>query len=217
MKYRAVLFDLDGTLSDPYEGVVNGFRFTLEKFGIKEEDEKKLRTFIGPPLELTFSDAYAFSQEDTKRAIGIFRGYYAEKGVYENKLYEGIPELLSLLKSQGRSCMVATSKAEHFAVQVLDHFGIHHFFDDVAGAMLDESRSDKAEVIAYLVLKHHLNKDSTIMVGDRIFDIAGSGKNGIGCIAVAYGHGGEDELMKAKPLFFCRDINALKDFFLKDE
>ncbi len=213
MKYSTILFDLDGTLTDPYEGVIHGYMHTLEKFGIQETNEKKLRTFIGPPLELTFTRDYGFNPEDTKRAIGIFRGYYAEKGVYENKLYNGIPELLDLLVSQGKQCMVATSKAEHFAVQVLDNFNLRRYFADVAGAQLDESRSDKAEIIAYLIEKHRLDKSATVMVGDRMFDIVGAGKNGIDSVAVGYGHGDEAELKNANPTYYCRDIKSLMELF----
>ncbi len=213
MKYSTVFFDLDGTLTDPYEGIVNGHKFTLEKFGIRESDEKRLRSFIGPPLELIYSDDYGFNAEDTKQAMKYYRGYYAEKGVYENKLYAGIPELLDLLVSKGFSCMVATSKAEPFAVQVLENFDLRKYFDDVSGAQMDGSQSDKADVIAYLIEKHRLEKSSIVMVGDRKFDIIGAKKNGIDSIAVGYGHGEESELKEAGPSYYMSDVKSLKDFF----
>lgn len=212
-KYTTVLFDLDGTLTDPYEGVVNCFAHTLAQFGLSETNEDTLRTYIGPPLDLTFSETYGFSREDTKKAVEIFRKCYAEKGVYENKLYPGIPGLLTLLTSQGRTCMVATSKGEQFALQVLDHFDIRKYFFDVAGATMDESRSDKAEIIAYLLEKHHVQRDTAVMIGDRKYDIAGAKKNGLDSIAVGYGHGSGEEFREAGPTYFCKDMEALMAFF----
>lgn len=213
MKYSTVLFDLDGTLTDPYEGIVNGHKYTLEKFGIIENDEKRLRTFIGPPLEQVYREEYQFNEEDTKRAVNFYRSYYAEKGVYENKLYEGITELLDLLQSKKIACMVATSKAEPFALQVLENFNLRHYFDDVSAAQMDGSRSDKADVIAYLIEKHGLDKSSLVMIGDRKFDIIGAQENGIDSIAAGYGHGEESELKNAGPTYFCGDIKSLTAFF----
>jgi phosphoglycolate phosphatase len=213
MKYSTVLFDLDGTLTDPCEGIVNGHKFTLEKFGIIETDEKKLRTFIGPPLELVYSDEYGFNPEDTQRAVNFYRSYYAEKGVYQNKLYDGITDFLELLKSKNIACMVATSKAEPFALQVLDNFNLRHYFDDVSAAQMDGSRSDKADIIAHLIEKYRLEKSSVVMIGDRKFDIIGAQKTGIDSIAVGYGYGDDEEFKIAKPTYICKDMKSLAAFF----
>jgi phosphoglycolate phosphatase len=213
MKYSTVLFDLDGTLTDPYEGIVSGHKYTLEKFGIVETDEKRLRTFIGPPLELVYSDDYGFNAEDTKRAVNFYRSYYAEKGVYQNKLYDGIIDLLELLQSKNISCMVATSKAEPFALQVLENFNLRKYFADVSAALMDGSRSDKADIIAHLIEKHRLEKSSMVMVGDRKFDIIGAKKTGIDSIAVGYGYGDEAEFNEAGSTYYCKDMKSLIEFF----
>jgi phosphoglycolate phosphatase len=213
MKYNTVFFDLDGTLTDPYEGIVNGHKYALEKFGIIETDEKRLRTFIGPPLELVYSEDYGFNPEDTAKAVTFYRTYYGEKGVYENKLYDGIVDLLELLKAKKIRCMVATSKAEPFALQVLNNFNLLHYFDDVSAALMDGSRSDKADIISHLIEKHHLEKSSIVMVGDRKYDIIGAQKTGIDSIGVGYGHGEESELKETGATYFCKDMKSLINFF----
>jgi phosphoglycolate phosphatase len=213
MKYSTVLFDLDGTLTDPYEGSHNGFIYTLEKFGIDAPNDAMIRTFIGPPLELVYSDDYGFNEEDTKRAVNFYRSYYAEKGVYQNKLYDGIIDLLELLQSKNISCMVATSKAEPFALQVLENFNLRKYFADVSAAQMDGSRSDKADIIAHLIEKHRLEKSSMVMVGDRKFDIIGAQKTGIDSIAVGYGYGDEAEFNEAGSTCYCKDMKSLIEFF----
>jgi phosphoglycolate phosphatase len=213
MKYSTVLFDLDGTLTDPYEGIVNGHIHTLEKFGIIETDEKKLRSFIGPPLEMIYRNDYQFNEDDTKKAVAIYRSYYAEKGVFENKIYDGITDVLDILASKKITCMIASSKAEPFVYQVLDIFNLRRYFSDVSAAQLDESRTRKEDIIAYLIEKHQLEKSSILMVGDRFFDIVGAQKNGIDSLAVGYGHGEEAELKEARPTYYCPDMKSLKAFF----
>ncbi|MDR1933082.1 MAG: HAD hydrolase-like protein [Spirochaetales bacterium] len=203
MKYTHVLFDLDGTLTDPFEGVVNSLRFALARFGIREEEEAVFRQFIGPPLEKTFRDYYRLSADDTQRAVGYYREYYAEKGVYENKLYEGIDGVLQALRNKNIHCSVATSKLRESAVKALQNFHLDAYFLCVAGSRPDGTLSEKEDIIRFIISEYKPEKNKTIMVGDRKYDIEGARKNGIESAAVSYGYGSREELEKENPAYFC--------------
>ncbi|QQO09938.1 HAD hydrolase-like protein [Breznakiella homolactica] len=213
MKYTHVLFDLDGTLTDPYEGVINSFKYVFRHFGIDEVNEEKLARFIGPPLGNTFRDEYGLTGKDNERALEVFREYYADRGMYENRVYDGIEDVLRQLTDSGINCAVATSKGQAFAEKVLEHFGLARYFCDIAGSSPDGSLSEKADIIAYVIAKHSLPKTKTLMVGDRKFDIIGARENGIDSLAVGYGHGLWEELDAAKPTYYCRDMESLAAFF----
>lgn len=193
--YQTILFDLDGTLTDPGEGITNSVAYALEKFDIKNEDRTSLYKFIGPPLKDSFMEFYSFSEEDALKAIAYYRERFREKGMFENKVYAGIVELLSKLKHAGKKLIVATSKPEEFTLTILKHFDLLQYFDFVAGATMDGSRSEKTEIIQY-ALKHGQieNLDKTVMVGDRKFDIIGAKANGIDSIGVLFGYGSLEEL-----------------------
>ena len=151
--YKYVLFDLDGTLSDPGEGITNSVAYALAQFGIEVLDRRTLYPFIGPPLVDSFMKYYAMSEADAKRALAEYRVYFRAGGMFENKLYPDTVWLLETLKRAGITLVLATSKPEEFAEQILSHFGIRRYFDTVAGASMDESRNQKADVIAYALQK----------------------------------------------------------------
>ena len=196
--YQTVLFDLDGTLTDPGTGITNSVAYALEKYGIQASDRTQLYKFIGPPLQDSFEMFYGFSKEDAKKAVGYYREYYREKGIYENKLYEGMDELLKMLSDAGKKLLVATSKPEEFAVRILDYFDIRKYFAYTAGANMDGSRSKKAEVISYALEAAKVSDiASSVMAGDRQYDVYGAKALGMDAIGVLYGYGSREELEAA--------------------
>ena len=200
--YDYFLFDLDGTLTDPGLGITNSVAYALGKYGITVEDRRELYPFIGPPLRQSFSEFYGFDEEKTKEAVAFYREYFSEKGLFENEVYEGIPEVLSQLKQAGKKLLVATSKPEEFTNRILEHFGLAEYFDFVAGATMDETRNEKADIIAYALEQiADADKSKIVMVGDRKFDILGARENGIDSIGVLYGYGSRTELEEAQATF----------------
>ncbi len=196
--YDVFLFDLDGTLTDSSVGITKSVIYALKKYGIEEEDQKKLCAFIGPPLTESFQKFYGFSKEQSIEAVEFYREYYRETGIFENKVYEGIEETLRQLKEKGKRLMVATSKPEPFARQIIRHFGLDSYFEYVAGMELDGGRGTKAEVIAYAMRSCRItDRKKTVMVGDREHDVLGARKEGLDCIGVLYGFGSREELEKA--------------------
>lgn len=203
--FDTVLFDLDGTLSDSSLGITNAIVYALKKYGIEEKHENCLR-FIGPPLGPELQKVYGL--KDPKEAVDFFREYYADKGWHENELYPGIKEVLKDLKNQGKTLLVATSKPEFFAKQILKHFGIFNYFDGVFGASMDESKVHKDEIIEEALSSVNYNK--AIMVGDREHDVLGAHKNNIPCAGVLYGFGSKEELENAKADYIIANIQDLE-------
>jgi phosphoglycolate phosphatase len=196
--YQTILFDLDGTLTDPGIGITNSAAYALEKFGIQVDDRRELYKWIGPPLQDSFTQFCGFSKEDTKRAVVYYREYYKERGIYENRLYDGIEKMLKTLFDAGKTLLVATSKPELFAVQILEYFQIRQYFAYVAGATMDGTRSKKEDVIACALQAAGISDRSrTVMVGDREYDVAGAKKAGLSSIGVLYGYGSRRELADA--------------------
>ena len=196
--YKYILFDLDGTLTNPELGITNCVMYALEKFGIEENDRKKLHPFIGPPLTYSFQNFYGLSEEESRQAVAFYRERFSVKGLYENEVYEGVPELLQNLKEQGKIIILATSKPEEYAIEILKHFQLYQYFDFIAGATMDGSRGEKADVIAYaLEISHVEDKSEAIMVGDRNYDILGAKEHGMDSIGVLFGFGDYEELTKA--------------------
>jgi phosphoglycolate phosphatase len=206
MKYINVLFDLDGTLTDPYLGITNAVKYSLEKFGIVEKNDNRLKLFIGPPLENSFAEHYSFNKNDSKTAVKYYREYFSEKGIYENKLYEGIETILRELNKRNKNCIIATSKPEIFANEILRYFNIQNYFKYIVGSNLDGTLSEKEDIIKHIIQNYRLNKNDTIMVGDRKYDLIGARKNGIDCIGVLYGYGTLEELEREHPKYLCNDI-----------
>lgn len=193
--YETILFDLDGTLTDPGEGITNSVAYALKKYDIEVSDRSELYKFIGPPLKDSFMKYYSFSEEKAEQAIAYYREYFRDKGIFENKVYEGVEDMLRRLHDKGKRLVLATSKPEEFAVRILEHFDLKKYFDIVAGASMDSSRSKKGDVIAYAIsLCERFDKYTAVMVGDREHDIIGAKENSLKCIGVLYGYGCEDEL-----------------------
>lgn len=196
--YDYVLFDLDGTLTDPGLGITNSVMYALRKFGIEVGDRTTLYKFIGPPLRESFETYYGFSKEKSELATRYYREYFGVTGLYENEVYDGIPELLRALKEQGKSLILATSKPEAFAVEILRHFELYGYFDFIAGATMDNTRNEKADVIAYALKSCRIpDLSSAVMIGDREYDILGAKRTGLDSIGVLYGYGGCEELKNA--------------------
>lgn len=196
--YTTILFDLDGTLTDPGEGITNSVAYSLKKFGIDVTDKKELYKFIGPPLVDSFMKYYGFSEEKAELAVEYYREYFRDTGIFENRIYDGIHELLAEIKASGRKIVLATSKPEEFAKRILVHFELDKYFDVAAGATMDTSRSKKSDVIKYaLELCGNPDKTQTVMIGDRKHDIIGAKQNGLDSIGVLYGYGDYDELHAA--------------------
>lgn len=195
---KTVFFDLDGTLTDPGIGITNSVWAALRKYNIEVKDRSELFRFIGPPLMDAFMEYYGFPEEQAREAIKPYREYFARKGIFENRVYPGIPELLEKLKKDGYLLTVATSKPEEFAKKILVHFDLIKYFDHVCGAGMDETRTGKAEVITYaLETAGVTDKRQCIMVGDRKHDMEGAERNGLRKIGVLYGYGSREELTKA--------------------
>lgn len=198
MKYKYYLFDLDGTLTDPGIGITNSVMHALEKFNIHVSDRKELYPFIGPPLVDSFEKYFGFDEKQALQAVEYYREYFREDGIFENVVYEGIPEMLGELKSRGAIVALATSKPYEFSVRILDHFDLHQYFDIVGAATMDGRISRKADVISHLIDKlGETEKSSILMIGDRDQDIDGAKANGLQSAGVLWGYGSREELMDA--------------------
>ena len=195
MAFEVVLFDLDGTLTESGIGITRSVAYALRKYGIEETDQAKLDRFVGPPLIDSFMRYYGFSAEQARQAVEDYREYYAVTGIFENRVYDGVIPMLQTLKQMGKRCVLATSKPDYYAEQILAHFGLAAYFDFVAGATMDEKRTNKADVIAYAL--EQVRGQSAIMVGDREHDILGAKAHGLPSIGVLYGYGSREELEAA--------------------
>jgi phosphoglycolate phosphatase len=194
LEKRYILFDLDGTLTDPGEGITNSVAYSLKKYGIDVADRTSLYKFIGPPLYESYEVYYGFSHEKAEEAVAFYREYYRDKGIYENRVYDGIREMLTTLDDKGYKLVLATSKPEHFAKIILDHFDLSGYFTEIAGADMAGDRVKKSDVIAYALEKCGAKAEECIMVGDREHDVLGSAEFDIPCIGVLFGYGSREEL-----------------------
>lgn len=196
--YKYIFFDLDGTLTDPKEGITKSVAYALKSYGIHVEDLDSLCKFIGPPLKDSFVKFYGFSEEQGYEAVEKYREYFGPYGVYENKVYEGVDKLLAELKARGKMIVLATSKPTVFANTILEHFDLMKYFDVVCGSELDGSRVKKGDVIAYALEQvtekdARFHKSQVVMIGDREHDILGAKENGLDSIGVLYGYGDRAE------------------------
>ncbi|MCI8814538.1 MAG: HAD family hydrolase [Lachnospiraceae bacterium] len=214
--YRAILFDLDGTLTASAEGITKSVQYALLKLGIDEPDLKKLEGFIGPPLLDQFMNAYGMDETTARQAVVYYRERYEEKGIYENEVYPGVRELLKALKAQGYQLGVASSKPVFYVKQILERFGLTGFFAVIEGSQMDGRRTSKGEVIqeALKNLKMENCREQTVMVGDRKHDVQGAREAGIDCVAVSYGYGSVQELQQANPVMIAPAIEGVQRFFL---
>ncbi len=195
--YEYIAFDLDGTLTNPALGLVNGFVYAFRKLGVDYGDEKLLCRFIGPPLIESWEREYSMTKEEAAQAVATFREYFSVYGWRENELYPGIKELLSELKAKGKKLLVATSKPEVFVHKILRLFGIHEFFDFIGAATLDHSRDSKSQVLSYVMEAAGIKEEEKgrcILVGDTKYDVEGARLCGIDSLGVTYGFGTAEEL-----------------------
>lgn len=210
--YNTVLFDLDGTLTNPGRGITNSVAYALKKYGIEVNDRKELYKFIGPPLLDSFMKYYGFSEEEAETAIAYYREYFRDTGIFENEVYDGIPELLEEIRNSGRKIILATSKPEEFAKRILVHFGLDKYFDFAAGATMDSSRNKKGDVIAYALKESGCSSENAVMVGDRLHDILGAKENGLDSIGVLFGYGSREELENAGADYIAETVKDIIKF-----
>lgn len=191
---KTILFDLDGTLTDSGEGIINCAWLALKHFGLPLPTREEMRVFVGPPLRDSFL-RFGVPEDGVEKAIEIYRSRYVPTGMFENAPYPGIVNLLTALRKMGYRLYVATSKPEGMATAILEKFDLAKYFDLICGASLDDTRDSKDKVIAYLVNK--AGDDEYIMVGDTAYDVEGAAVNGIPTIGVAWGYGKVEDMVKA--------------------
>lgn len=237
-KYKFIMFDLDGTVTDSGPGIMEAARRALLSHNIVESDEKRLRLFVGPPLDESFMERYGMTNEQAWDAIAAFRAYYNDKGVFENSVYPGMEKLLAGLRDAGYIVAIASSKPQVLIHKVLGHFEIDKYFDVIVGCELDGTRSQKSEVIeevlrqlTEIALKKELITDSSdkpdlssaaidfikahsIMIGDRSYDVEGAHAFGLPCIGVLYGYGSREEFEKSGADYICETVEDLRELFL---
>ena len=214
MGFQYCFLDLDGTLTDSGIGITNSVMYALEKYGITVTDRRTLYSFIGPPLPDSFRKYCGFSESQTAQAVYYYREYFRKRGMFENSVYQGIPELLTELKKKRIRIVLATSKPYEFSVRILKHFDLYQFFDQVGAATMDGRISTKTDVIAHLLEDMEItDKDAVLMVGDRDQDIEGAGANGLKSAGVLWGYGSLDELKSAGADYLVSDTKDLLKLF----
>ena len=217
MRFENIFFDLDGTLTESGEGIMNSVAYAMRKFGVEETDREKLRTFIGPPLYASFMREYGLDLEQAMLAVEYYREYFAPKGIYENRPYDGIVELLKELKKDGRRLYLATSKPEPYALEIVKHFGIYEYLDGLYGSTMSEERTKKEEVIAYALGQTGIKASDVVMIGDRAHDIIGAKANNVASIGVLFGYGSREELADAGADMIAESVEDLKRILFLEE
>lgn len=213
MSSKAILFDLDGTLTDSGEGIMNCAKLALDHYGIEVKNFDDLRVFVGPPLQDTFVK-FGVPADEAEEAIRIYRSRYLTVGKFENIPYPGIPEMLEKLKAQGYRLYVATSKPETVSIEILEHFDLAKYFDMICGASMGTSRSSKSSVIAYL-LERCGRADEIVMVGDTAFDVIGAKAHKIPCIGVSWGYGLVEDMENAGAAAIADSVDRLFELLTK--
>lgn len=215
MSYQYILFDLDGTLTDSRVGITKSVQYALAKQQIIGESLTELEKFIGPPLLDSFMEFYGFDEATALQAIEAYREYFKIKGIFENKVYEGIPQLLADLSRRGAILAVATSKPTVFSEQIIEHFGLSDYFKIIVGSNLDGTRTNKGEVISYALDQLQVTElNSVVMIGDRKHDVLGAQQNQLASIGVLYGFGTLAELSAAKPTYLVNSVTDLTELLL---
>ena len=207
---NSILFDLDGTLTDPFLGITRSVAYSLKSFGIEVDDLETLKPFIGPPLDVSFREYYHMDEAQSWKAVEKYREYFSKKGLFENKVYEGMEDFLQSLLNMDMKLYVCTSKPEVFAKEILDHFSLTPYFTGIYGATLDGSLKNKGDVIAHCIKQEQLNIQDCMMVGDRQHDIVGAHQNQIPCIGVLYGYGSLEEFQEYHCDYIAKDLIELK-------
>jgi phosphoglycolate phosphatase len=213
---KNVLFDLDGTLTDPREGITGCIQFALEKLGRPVPLQSELEKYIGPPLRGTFASLLESSDvEMVETAVRFYRERFSTVGLFENKLYTGVPPMLESLRAASRRLFVATSKVGIYAERILEHFGLTHFFDGVYGSTLEGRFDNKAELLAHLLDRESLSAAETAMVGDREHDVSAARHNRLLAIGITYGYGTHRELTAAGADALCDSPAELVNLILQ--
>ena len=216
-RYTHLLFDLDGTLTNPKEGITKCVQHALRHFGIIESDLEKLTPFIGPPLLTSFMEFYGLSEEQAREAITVYRERFSTVGLFENSVLEGIPEMLEMLKSRGSVLAVASSKPEPFVLQNLEHFGLLSYFSVVTGATMDETRTEKKDVIEETLRRFGpgIDRRKVLMIGDRRHDIEGAKLCRLDSLGIYTGFAEPGELEKAGATYVCHSVGEMKELLEK--
>lgn len=213
MTTKTILFDLDGTLTDSAEGIINCASLALEHFNIPVPDRKTMQVFVGPPLHDTFAK-FGVPEDKVDEAVTVFRSRYFTVGKFENAPYPGVPELLQTLKAHGHKMLIATSKPETLAFEITKKFGLFDYFDMICGATLDRSRVNKDDVIAYLLAQNG-SAGNMVMVGDTAFDVLGAAAHGIPTIGISWGYGPEQEMLDAGAIAIAHSTKQLLELLKK--
>ena len=214
MTIKNILFDLDGTLTDPKEGITRSIKYALDKLGKPIPSTKELLWCIGPPLKESFKKILESDDDTAETALYFYREYFKERGIFENEVYSGIPKVLEKLNKKSLKLFVATSKPYVYANEILTHFNLLSYFKDIYGSFLSGKLTDKGELIAHTLKNEKISAEKTLMVGDREHDIAGATKNNLRSIAVTYGYGTEEELTKSNPDFI---VDSPEEIFITVE
>ena len=209
-KFDAVFFDLDGTLTDSGEGIMNSARYALRKMDLPVPEEAVLRTFVGPPLTTAFREICGMDEATAEEAVRLYREYYVAGGMLENTVYPGIREMLESLCAAGERLVVATSKPEHFARQIMDHFGLSPYFAYIGGALL-HARKENAEISTYVLEPTGADPARCIMIGDRQYDILGANAFGMPAVGVLWGYGSREELTEAGAAYLAAHPAEIKE------
>ncbi|MBQ5652193.1 MAG: HAD family hydrolase [Peptococcaceae bacterium] len=210
-----LLFDLDGTLTNPQEGITKCVQHALRAFGIEEPDLEKLIPFIGPPLIQSFMEFYNMSEEDARKAVAVYRERFSTVGLFENFPYPGIADMLAELKAQGKILAVASSKPTIYVRRILEKFELAPYFDVIEGSNLDGTRVDKKEVIAEVLSQlDNPSADDLLMIGDRKFDVIGARETGFGCVGVRFGFAAPDELEQSGAVYIADTVRDLHRYLI---
>jgi phosphoglycolate phosphatase len=216
--YKHIIFDLDGTLSDSREGIFNAYYYTFNKLNISSPDENTLMNLIGPPLQKGFADAFGLQGAENESAVKVFREYYSTKGLFENKLYDGINDLLDQLVQAGASLYVATSKYNVYANQVLQYFGIANCFTEVAGADYGGYHASKVDLVAGILRRNNIRDPmEAVIIGDTRYDIDAAAELGIDSIGVTYGFSSFEDIESFDPDYIVENVEALQSLLLNGE
>ena len=213
--FRSIFFDLDGTLTDPALGITNAIIYARKKFGLEPGKNQDYYKFIGPPMPDSFMEYFGLSRPEGERMLSYYREYFSELGLFENRVYPGIPELLSDLKAAGCRLFIATTKPTVFSLRIAERFGLSPYFEMVSGSEMQGDNS-KTRVIRNARDACHVDMTSAVMVGDRFHDVEGAKNTGIPCIGVTYGFGGREELETAGADFLADTVEELREILLPD-
>ena len=212
MRFQNIIFDLDGTLTNPQDGILNSIKYALRSLHYQKIPDVIPLGFIGPPLQQSFKKVFGFNEKQTERAVELFREYYGKHGLYENIPYDGIEQFISYLSSEGKSLFIATSKLEKYAWEIIRHFEFDRYITDLTGAGYQGNHT-KAELIQDIIERYRLNTEETVMIGDTAYDIEGAQQANVKCIAVGYGFTELSDLEAYNPDYIVEDVEDLIEMF----